>query len=115
MFSSLKEACYNQRLYGGKIYTIGRCYTELEEVDDEGEYRSSEIEDKTYYVLNVSGKIVLINGFMYIKELLLQYHNFKMYDAYRKLTDNNVNVYSVKQMLLLFIRMTWIKCMGIII
>ena len=50
----------------------------------------------TYYVLNVSDKKVLTNGFMYIKELLLQYHNFKMYETYKTLTDNNIKVYSVK-------------------
>ena len=33
---------------------------------------------------------------MYIKELRLQYHNFKMYETYKTLTDNNVKVYSVK-------------------
>ena len=33
---------------------------------------------------------------MYIKELLLQYHNFKMYEAYKTLSDNNIKVYSVK-------------------
>ena len=32
----------------------------------------------------------------YIKELLLQYHNFAMYDAYTKLRSNDVKVYSVK-------------------
>ena len=33
---------------------------------------------------------------MYIKELFLQYHNFKMYEAYKTLSDNNIKVYSVK-------------------
>ena len=47
-------------------------------------------------MLSVSEKKTLINGFMYIKELLLQYHNFKMYEAYKTLKENNINVYSVK-------------------
>ena len=47
-------------------------------------------------MLSVSEKKTLINGFMYIKELLLQYHNFKMYEAYKTLSDNNIKVYSVK-------------------
>jgi hypothetical protein len=38
----------------------------------------------------------LENGFVFIKELLLQGHNFKMYDAYKKLTEANVNVINVK-------------------
>ena len=34
---------------------------------------------------------------LYIKELLLQYHNFKMYEAYKTLKDDhNTKVYSVK-------------------
>ena len=47
-------------------------------------------------MISVSEKKTLINGFMYIKELLLQYHNFKMYEAYKTLSDNNIKVYSVK-------------------
>ena len=34
--------------------------------------------------------------FRYIKELLLQYQNFKMYQDYYKLRSNGVKVYSVK-------------------
>ena len=58
--------------------------------------RVKDTEGMTYYVLNVSDKKVLSNGFTYIKELLLQYHNFKMYETYKTLTDNNIKVYSVK-------------------
>ena len=41
-------------------------------------------------------KLNLKNGFGYIKELLLQYHGFKIYSDYHKLMDNNIKVYSVK-------------------
>ena len=97
VFSSLKEACHNQRQYpNSKIYTISKCQLEWVEVDED----SSQLEEypvgETYYVLNVADKKVLSNGFIYIKELLLQYHNFKMYEAYKTMTDNNVKVYSVK-------------------
>ena len=37
-----------------------------------------------------------MNGFRHIKEMLLQYHNFSMYEAYNKLFENNIKVYSVK-------------------
>ena len=37
-----------------------------------------------------------MNGFRYIKELLLQHHNFKMYETYETLKANGVRVYSVK-------------------
>ena len=38
----------------------------------------------------------LKNGFKYIKELLLQHHNFKMYSDYQTLTTNGIDVFSVK-------------------
>ena len=63
---------------------------------DEDEIETKETEGTKDYVLNVSEKKTLINGFMYIKELLLQYHNFKMYEAYTTLSDNSIKVYSVK-------------------
>ena len=94
-FTSLKEACYYQSIYGGKVYTISECQTELNEVDED-EFETKETEGTKYYVLSVSEKKTLINGFMYIKELLLQYHNFKMYESYKTLSDNNIKVYSVK-------------------
>ena len=94
-FTSLKEACYYQSIYGGKVYTISECQTELNEVDED-EFETKETEGTKYYVLSVSEKKTLINGFMYIKELLLQYHNFKMYEAYKTLSANNIKVYSVK-------------------
>ena len=37
-----------------------------------------------------------MNGLRYIKELLLQNHNFHMYDAYEKLKEATINVYAVK-------------------
>ena len=94
-FTSLKEACYYQSIYGGQVYTISECQTELNEVDED-EFETKETEGTKYYVLSVSEKKTLINGFMYSKELLLQYHNFKMYEAYKTLSDNNIKVYSVK-------------------
>jgi len=37
-----------------------------------------------------------MNGFRYIHELLLQYHNHKIYTDAKILTDNNIKIYSVK-------------------
>ena len=60
------------------------------------EYNVAEITSK-YYILNVSDSRTLTNGYRYIKEMLLQYHNFAMYDAYRKLKiENNIDVHAVK-------------------
>ena len=64
-----------------------------------GMYEEFNVASKTskYYILNVSDSRTLTNGFRYIKEMLLQYHNFAMYDAYRKLKiENNIDVYAVK-------------------
>ena len=47
-------------------------------------------------IVSVSDQRQLMNGFRYIKDLLLQNHNFHMYDAYEKLKEANINVYAVK-------------------
>ena len=52
--------------------------------------------DKKYYTLTVGDKKELANGFRYIKELVLQRHNFKMYQDYYRLINSDVKVYSVK-------------------
>ena len=107
VFNSLKEACHYQRKYGGRIYALEEEIRRTKRLDwdsdDEEEYEEEE-EDfndeptfgETYYVLNTTDSQKLVNGFRYIKELLLQYHNFAMYEAYTKLVANNVKVYGVK-------------------
>ena len=49
-----------------------------------------------YYILNLKDKVQLKNGPRWIKEILLQYHNSTMWDAWWKLRNANVIVYSVK-------------------
>ena len=51
---------------------------------------------KELYILNDVDTKRLKNGFRYIKELLLQNHNLRMYLNHQTLTNNNINVYSVK-------------------
>ena len=46
--------------------------------------------------MNLKDKAVLRNGYRYIKELLLQHHNFKMNQDFKTLITNNSNIYSVK-------------------
>ena len=97
-FNSLREALYYQNLVGGKINKLSVEKPELVEDDEEEDAWKTvytELEEK-YYCLTVSDRATLRNGFIYIKELLLQYHNFKMYQDYLKLVDNNVDVWSVK-------------------
>ena len=52
--------------------------------------------ESKYYIVSVSGQRQMMNGFRYLKELLLQNHNFEMYDAYEKLKAKNIEVYAVK-------------------
>ena len=52
--------------------------------------------DKKYYTLTVGDKKEMTNGFRYIKELVLQRHNFKMYQDYYRLINGDVRVHSVK-------------------
>ena len=90
IFNSLKEACYYQRKHGGRIYALEE---DIHEREDEEERRHK---GDTYFVLNTTVRQKLVNGFRYIKELLLQYHNYAMYEAYTKLEAKGVKVYSVK-------------------
>ena len=99
IFNSIKEACHHQRIHGGKIYAIQKETYEVEylgESDSEEDFNEKTTMGDTYYILNTTCKRHLVNGFIYIKELLLQYHNFAMYDAYTKLKNNNIKIYSVK-------------------
>ena len=65
---------------------------------DGAEVWGTKIKDigKTYFILNVSKTSTLTNGFRYIKELVLQHHNFKMYNDAKTLKDNGIDIYSVK-------------------
>ena len=102
IFNSLKEACHYQRKHGGRIYALEEetCIRKMvdlnEETDDEEEEEDKTTFGETYYVLNTTDRKTLVNGFRYIKELLLQYHNYAMYEAYTKLEEKGVKVYSVK-------------------
>ena len=103
IFNSLKEACHYQRKHGGRIYALEEetCIRKMVDLNEETDEEEEEEEDKTtfgetYYVLNTTDRKTLVNGFRYIKELLLQYHNYAMYEAYTKLEEKGVKVYSVK-------------------
>ena len=86
VFKNLSEACEFKATHGGKIHKL----TDYETIDDIEEERDS------YYITNISDIAKLKNGFIYIKELLLQGHNFKMYRDYHKLIEKGIQVYSVK-------------------
>ena len=87
-FKTVEEALHHQEEFGGKLYKFER--ETIEVMDDE--YSSDvkqEDEQAPVYILNLTDKAQLKNGFVYIKELLLQYHNFKMYSDYKALTKSH--------------------------
>ena len=61
-------------------------------------YRETEKISKTAkcYVVCLTDQRKLMNGFRYIKELLLQGHNLNMYETFEKLKANSIKVYAVK-------------------
>ena len=65
LFKSLREACHYQTIYGGKVIALTHNMKEYIDLDDECDIKSNGGE--TFYVLNVSDKTELVNGFRYIK------------------------------------------------
>ena len=100
VYQNLREAVHNQTSYGGKAHKLS--YVKETIVEERCEEKFStrvdgyEDELETYYILNLKDKAQLKNGSRWIKEILLQYHNFTMWDAWWKLRNANVIVYSVK-------------------
>ena len=76
-FDTRKEALYYQNKIGGKVNRVSDMYVgEVALPSGETDLVEKEI-DKTYYCLTVTDKATLRNGYVCIKELLLQHHNFK--------------------------------------
>ena len=108
LFKSIDEAVHYQTECGGKINKLSHIISEypemITEYDDEGGATTTYYgfdEDEwdvkaSYYILNLKDKAVLRNGYRYIKELLLQHHNFKMNQDFKTLITNHINIYSVK-------------------
>ena len=105
-------AKHNQAIYGGTIYTLSKYeYKEVYFVDpldrgikddesDDDISLSRRVEfhetDDKIYILNMEAKASLHNGFRYIKEMLVQYHNFNLNKAYEKMIQNEIKVFTVK-------------------
>ena len=51
---------------------------------------------KCLFILNLSAECSLNNGFRYVKELLLQRHNFYLNKCWNVLKESGVDVYTVK-------------------
>ena len=95
-FDTLKEALYYQNKIAGKINRMSGMHTEWVDTPDGGVVGIDKELDKKYCCLTVSDKATLRNGYICIKELLLQHHNFKMHTDYTKLTENHIGVWSVQ-------------------
>ena len=92
---------YFQHKYGGITYSHfdykiedGKTYWHYKD-EDYQKHKQTNTSSK-YYIVSTSGERKMTNGFRYIKELLLQNHNFDMYESYEKLKANNINVFAVK-------------------
>ena len=108
LFKNIDEAVHYQTEYGGKINMLSHIVSEypetVTEYDDEGGATTTNYgfdEDEwdvkaSYYILHLKEKAVLRNGYRYIRELLLQQHNFKMNQDFKTLITNDISVYSVK-------------------
>ena len=66
------------------------------EPESDGNDIPEKIDECKHYVLNISDKKTLMNGYKYVKELILQHHNFDMNETYETLMRDGVKVYSVK-------------------
>ena len=106
LFQDLAECQYYQAKMGGAIHMLNMIET-VEETNDLGlddgldsqpitSYSLRNSDKPPLYVLVLKAESQLKNGFRYIKELLLQSHNFKLMDAFDKLQANNIPVCSVK-------------------
>ena len=92
-FKKLNEAMDYQAQYGGKLHKIEEeTYEQIEEINDDDKWcvasRPCKGNREPFYILNIRDKAELKNGFRYIKELLLQHHNFKMYQDYNMLNSS---------------------------
>ena len=83
-------ACYTNFDY--KVEDGKTCYCENDSFNQKKKRKTK----PPNIIVSVSDQRQLMNGFRYIKELLLQNHNFHMYDAYEKLKEADINVYAVK-------------------
>ena len=98
LFKHLNEALEYQAEYGGKIHKISdrEMYDEMIDGDDITEVKQVSLNSNDYYILNLKDQAQLKNGFRYIKELLLQFHNYEMYKSFQRLKGKHIQILSVK-------------------
>ena len=107
IFDTYEDAKFFQLKYGGDI-------TFIKQYEERSEWRTESPLDegvegapmiytnemvptgRSLFILNLYAEASLTNGFRYIKELLMQHHNFYLNNSYKLLTDNGIDVYTVK-------------------
>ena len=107
IFDSYEDAKFFQVKYGGEI-------TFIKQYEQKAMWKDTspldiDVEDAEFglkmemiptgnclYILNLSAECSLNNGFRYIKELLMQHHNFYLNRSRKLLEDSGVEVYTVK-------------------
>ena len=107
LFDTYEDAKWFQTKYGGSI-SFMKQYEEKHEwkyvnpldkgVEDAEMEKSVEWVDtgNALFILNLSAEQDLTNGFRYIKELLMQHHNFYLNKCRRLLEAHDITVYTVK-------------------
>ena len=106
LFTDYGVAKHYQSMYGGVINCITQCkqvirtyFDPLDEGIEDIEPEVSLSYEETgeqLFVLNITASAGLTNGFRYIKELLLQHHNFHMNRCNEALLLEGVQTYTVK-------------------
>jgi hypothetical protein len=110
LFFNYDECKFYQAQHGGTIHSVQQI-ADLSKVVERSElglddgiegdttcvscFKFEQVGDPIF-VLVLKAEKQLRNGFRYIKELLLQNHNFKLREAYDKLAGAGVTVHSVK-------------------
>ena len=99
LFKNLHEVLDYQVNYGGKLYKLSDVEVEVEDIEysnGSSQHISYPANTDNYYILNLKDRAQLKNGFRYVKELLLQLHNYDMYKPYINLKQNNAKIHTVK-------------------
>ena len=98
IFTDSKEANIYKREIVGTVIPIFKTIQSNEFNHLDGEITTSVRPDveNGVYIHQIEATKELEHGFVYIKELLMEIHNFKMLTAFQTLTKNKIKIHSVK-------------------
>ena len=98
IFTDSQEANLYRREIGGSVIPIFQTIETNEYNHLDGEITTSVRPDveNGVYIHQIEATKELEHGFVWIKELLMEIHNFKMFNAFQTLTKNKIKVHSVK-------------------